>query len=148
MLPLTPEQLAQVEMQRLAAERAYEDLVNNSRAARSVGEADYVSSVRDLQRQSVGRQIDLANAANEAGLGSSPATMAAAVEAIQTPLTANSMAAKKNLDNLIADIIKQDTQAKTARDATLLRLKGDELAYREANTRAQQQAGYNTIGGM
>ena len=148
MLPLTPEQLAQVEMQRLAAERAYEDLVNNSRAARSVREADYVSSVRDLQRQSVGRQIDLANAANEAGLGSSPATMAAAVEAIQTPLTANSMAAKKNLDNLIADIIKQDIQAKTARDATLLRLKGDELAYREANTRAQQQQSYNTIGGV
>jgi hypothetical protein len=147
LLPLTPEQLAQVEMQRLAAERAYEDLVNNSRTAKAQGEANYVSSTRDLQRQSVGGQIDLANAANAAGFSSSPAVMAAAMEAIQTPLTANSMASRKTLDSLLADIIKQDTQAKTSRDATLLRLKGDELAYREANTRAQQQQGYNTIGG-
>jgi hypothetical protein len=149
LLPLSPEQIDMFGQERLAAEQAYEDLLNEQKLQKSQAQQNYTQDVQNYQRYAAGSAADLAGQmmSAEYGTGSSPATAFGIEEMVQSPLVSRSLAARKNLDQYLAGLVEKQKQAKAQKDAAMLNIKKQETQARVDNTFNQQLAGYQGIGG-
>jgi hypothetical protein len=149
LLPLSPEQIDMFGQERLAAEQAYEDLLNEQKLQKSQAQQNYTQDVQNYQRYAAGSAADLAGQMMSAdyGTGSSPATAFGIEEMVQSPLVSRSLAARKNLDQYLAGLVEKQKQAKAQKDAAMLNIKKQETQARVDNTFNQQLAGYQGIGG-
>ena len=150
LLPLDPDQIDMFGQERLAAEKAYEDLLNEQKLQKSQAQQSYTQDVQNYQRYAAGSAADLAGQMMDAeyGTGSSPATAFGIEELVQSPLVSRSLAARKNLDQYLAALVEKQKQAKAQKDAAMLNIKKQETQARVANTFNQQRAGYGTLGGF
>jgi hypothetical protein len=149
LLPLSPEQIDMFGQERLAAEKAYEDLLNEQKLQKSQAQQNYTQDVQNYQRYAAGSAADLAGQMMNAeyGTGSSPATAFGIEELVQSPLVSRSLAARKNLDQYLAGLVEKQKQAKAQKDAAMLNIKKQETQARVDNTFNQQLAGYQGLSG-
>lgn len=145
LLPLTPEQLDLIGQQRLAAEKAYDELLNMQKMQKSQAQQQYTQGIQELQRQAAGQAEDISGSLAAAGLDISPASAFGAEQMVQAPLVSGSLAARKGLDQYLANLVEQQKKAKAQKDMTMLDIKKQELQQRAKNTLDQQISAY---GGM
>jgi hypothetical protein len=82
-------------------------------------------------------------------IGGSPAAAFGAEQMVQAPLVQQRQANRLNLDQLLAQLQKQRTQAGTAMDMSKVGLNRWMTQQQAANTRSQIESGYrNSLGGM
>jgi hypothetical protein len=144
---LTPDQIEQIGMDRLAAERAYEELLAEQTLRKQQAQRGYTQEVQGLQRQAAGSAEDLAGQLSAAGLDISPVSAFGAEQMTQAPLVAGSQAARGSLDKYLAELAAQQTQASAAKDQALMNINAQKKRYQILNTLAQQQGAYGRMGG-
>jgi hypothetical protein len=125
----------------------YQDALNQYTLAEQQGQQGYTQSVQGARRQATGTEEDLAGQLAASGLDISPASAFGAGQIANAPRQAQETAARKSLDQLLAEITTGRTQAKTKRDTDKLMINRLINDYRIKNTLAAQQAGYGAMGG-
>jgi hypothetical protein len=147
LLGLDPDQLAQTGEGLTSLEKMYQDALNQYTLAEQQGQQGYTQSVQGARRQATGVEQDLASQLAAAGLDISPSSAFAAGQVANAPRQAQETAARKTLDQLLAQITTGRTQARTKRDTDKLMINRLINDYRIKNTLAAQQAGYGAMGG-
>ena len=147
LLGLDPDQLAQTGESLTSLEKMYQDALNQYTLAEQQGQQGYTQSVQGARRQATGTEQDLASQLAASGLDISPASAFGAGQIANAPRQAQETAARKSLDQLLAEITTGRTQAKTKRDTDKLMINRLINDYRIKNTLAAQQAGYGAMGG-
>lgn len=147
LLGLDPDQLAQTGESLTSLEKMYQDALNQYTLAEQQGQQGYTQNVQGARRQATGTEQDLASQLAASGLDISPASAFGAGQIANAPRQAQETAARKSLDQLLAEITTGRTQAKTKRDTDKLMINRLINDYRIKNTLAAQQAGYNAMGG-
>jgi hypothetical protein len=147
LLGLDPDQLAQTGESLTSLEKMYQDALNQYTLAEQQGQQGYTQNVQGARRQATGTEQDLASQLAASGLDISPASAFGAGQIANAPRQAQETAARKSLDQLLAEITTGRTQAKTKRDTDKLMINRLINDYRIKNTLAAQQAGYGAMGG-
>lgn len=147
LLGLDPDQLASTGESLTALEKMYQDALNQYTLAEQQGQQGYTQSVQGARRQATGTEQDLASQLAASGLDISPASAFGAGQIANAPRQAQETAARKSLDQLLAEITTGRTQARTKRDTDKLMINRLINDYRIKNTLAAQQAGYGAMGG-
>lgn len=147
LLGLDPDQLAQTGESLTSLEKMYQDALNQYTLAEDQGRQGYTQNVQGARRQATGTEQDLASQLAASGLDISPASAFGAGQIANAPRQAQETAARKSLDQLLAEITTGKTQAKTKRDTDKLMINRLINDYRIKNTLAAQQAGYGAMGG-
>ena len=147
LLGLDPDQLASTGESLTSLEKMYQDALNQYTLAEQQGQQGYTQSVQGARRQATGTEEDLAGQLAASGLDISPASAFGAGQIANAPRQAQETAARKSLDQLLAEITTGRTQAKTKRDTDKLMINRLINDYRIKNTLAAQQAGYGAMGG-
>ena len=148
LLPLTPEQLAQIGEERTAAEKAYEDLINMYKLQEEQGRQGYVSDVQSARRQAAGSAVDVGSSLMGTGLGDSPAAAFGAGQMVEGTRQARETADIKTLNQLLSQLTTGRTQAKSTKEANMVAINRMLNNYRIQNTLASQQAAYGNMGGL
>lgn len=147
LLGLDPDQLASTGESLTALEKMYQDALNQYTLAEQQGQQGYTQNVQGARRQATGTEQDLASQLAASGLDISPASAFGAGQIANAPRQAQETAARKSLDQLLAEITTGRTQARTKRDTDKLMINRLINDYRIKNTLAAQQAGYGAMGG-
>lgn len=147
LLGLDPDQLASTGESLTSLEKMYQDALNQYTLAEQQGQQGYTQNVQGARRQATGTEQDLASQLAASGLDISPASAFGAGQMANAPRQAQETAARKSLDQLLAEITTGRTQAKTKRDTDKLMINRLINDYRIKNTLAAQQAGYGAMGG-
>jgi hypothetical protein len=148
LLPLSPDQIDLLGQERLAAEKAYDDLLNEQKMQKSQAQQAYTQQVQGLQRTAAGSAVDLAGQLGQYGIQDSPVSAFGVEQMTQAPLVAGSQAARGTLDQYMADMVAKQKQAKAQKDAAMLDIKKRENQGRIDNTWNQQASAYGNIGGL
>ena len=148
LLGLDPDQLAQTGESMTALEKMYQDALNQYDLQEQQGQQGYTQAVQGARRYASGREQDLATQLTAAGLDFSPAAAFGAGQMANAPRQAQETAARKGLDQLLAELTTGRTQAKTKRDTDKLMINRLINDYRIKNTLASQQGGYDAMGGF
>jgi hypothetical protein len=126
----------------------YQDALNQYDLQEQQGQQGYTQTVQGARRQAVGTEQDLATQLTAAGLDFSPVAAFGAGQMANAPRQAQETAARKSLDQLLAELTMGRTQAKTKRDTDKLMINRLINDYRIKNTLAAQQGGYEAMGGF
>jgi len=145
--PLTPEQLNETGQDLVELEQVYQDALNQYGLSEKQGRQGYVQDVQGARRQAAGSAEDLAGQLAAAGLDISPAAAFSAGQMTDAPRMARETSARKTLDQLLAEITKGRTQARTKRDRDQLMTNNQINAYRNQNSFDAQQAAYERMAG-
>lgn len=145
LLPLTPEQIWDAGQQMTAAEKAYNDLLNEQKLQKEQAQREYTQQVQGLQRQAAGQTADIAGQMAGSGMDISPATAFGVEQTTQAPLVAGSQAARKSLNQYMADLVAAQKKAKAARDTTIMDINRQKKIWQVGNTLASQQAAYGNM---
>jgi hypothetical protein len=137
-----------VAQERLAAERAYEELMAEQVAEQDRAQRGYTQQVQQLQRQAAGSAEDLAGQLASAGLDFSPAAAFGAEQMTQEPLVSGSIAARGSLDQYLGGMASQKTRAKSMLDQTLMDINKKKKQMQVGNTLASQLEAYRGFGGF
>ena len=149
LLPLTPDQQSQYGEEMSAINNLYKQTLAQLAQEGEQGQLDYARVGQSAQRQAAGSAQDIASQMASSGLADSPASAFGAEQMVQAPLVQQRQANRLNLNQLLAQIQKQKTQAGTAMDMSKVGLNRLIAAQRAANTASQVNAGYqNFLGGM
>jgi hypothetical protein len=148
LLGLDPDQLAQTGESMTALEKMYQDALNQYDLQEQQGQQGYTQAVQGARRRAVGTEQDLATQLTAAGLDFSPVAAFGVGQMANAPRQAQETAARKSLDQLLAELTMGRTQAKTKRDTDKLMINRLINDYRIKNTLAAQQGGYEAMGGF
>jgi len=129
--------------------RLYSQTLADIAKEQEQGQLGYARIGQAAQRRAAGSAQDVANQMAASTVGGSPAAAFGAEQMVQAPLVQQRQTNRLNLDQLLAQLQKQKTQAGTTMDTSKLNLRRWEAMQRAANTSGQVQAGYqNSLGGM
>jgi hypothetical protein len=145
--PLTPEQLNETGQDLIALEQSYQDALNQYGLSEKQGRQGYVQDVQGARRQATGAAQDLSTQLAASGMANSPAAAFAAGQMTDAPRMARETAARKTLDQLLAEITTGRTQARTKRDRDQLMTNNQINAYRNQNSFNAQQEAYERMAG-
>jgi hypothetical protein len=147
--PLSPEELGQYGEDLTAIDKLYKQTLADIAQDEEQGQLGYARVGQAAQRRAAGAAVDIGNQLVGSGIGSSPAAAFGAEQMVQAPLVQQRQANRLNLDQLLAQLQKQKTQAGTAMDMSKVGLNRWMTQQRAANTRSQIESGYrNSLGGM
>jgi hypothetical protein len=147
--PLSPEELGQYGQDLTAIDKLYKQTLADIAQEEEQGQLGYARVGQAAQRRAAGSAQDLANQMAGSSIGGSPAAAFGAEQMVQAPLIQQRQANRLNLDQLLAQLQKQKTQAGTAMDMSKLGLNRWMTQQQAANTRSQIESGYrNSLGGM
>ena len=147
--PLSPEELGQYGEDLTAIDKLYKQTLADIAQDEEQGQLGYARVGQAAQRRAAGAAVDIGNQMAGSGIGSSPAAAFGAEQMVQAPLVQQRQANRLNLDQLLAQLQKQRTQAGTAMDMSKVGLNRWMTQQRAANTRSQIESGYrNSLGGM
>ena len=147
--PPTPEELGQYGEELTAIDKLYKQTLADIAQEQEQGQLGYARIGQAAQRQAAGSAQDLANQMAGSSIGGSPAAAFGAEQMVQAPLVQQRQVNRLNLDQLLAQLQKQRTQAGTAMDMSKVGLNRWLATQRAANTRSQIESGYqNSLGGM
>lgn len=148
-LPLTPDQMDYYGEEMSGINRLYNQTLADIAKDQEQGQLGYARIGQAAQRRAAGSAQDVANQMAASTVGGSPAAAFGAEQMVQAPLVQQRQTNRLNLDQLLAQLQKQKTQAGTTMDTSKLNLRRWEAMQRAANTSGQVQAGYqNSLGGM
>jgi hypothetical protein len=147
--PLSPEELGQYGQDLTAIDKLYKQTLADIAQEEEQGQLGYARVGQAAQRRAAGSAQDLANQMAGSSIGGSPAAAFGAEQMVQAPLVQQRQANRLNLDQLLAQLQKQRTQAGTAMDMSKVGLNRWMTQQQAANTRSQIESGYrNSLGGM
>ena len=145
--PLDPSQLDNTGQSLVMLEKVYQDALNQYGLREKQGQQGYVQDVQGARRQATGAAQDLATQLAGSGMANSPAAAFAAGQVTNAPRMARETAARKTLDQLLAEITTGRTQAGTQRDMDKLMINKMINDYRISNTFANQSNAYGRLAG-
>ena len=145
--PLDAGQLSSTGQSLVMLEQVYQDALNQYGLGEKQGRQAYVQDVQGARRQATGAAQDLATQLAGSGMANSPAAAFAAGQMTNAPRMARETAARKSLDQLLADITTGRTQARTQRDMEKLRINQMISDYRTKNTFENQRNAYGRLAG-
>jgi hypothetical protein len=147
--PPTPEDQGYYGDQLTAIDKLYKQTLADIAQDEEQGQLNYARIGQAAQRKAAGAAQDVANQMASSTVGGSPAAAFGAEQMVQAPLVQQRQANRLNLNQLLAQLQKQKTQAGTAMDMSKVGLNRWMAEQRAANTRSQIQSGYqNSFGGM
>jgi len=148
-LPLTPDQMDYYGEEMSGINKLYQQTLADIAKDQEQGQLGYARIGQAAQRRAAGSAQDVANQMAASTVGGSPAAAFGAEQMVQAPLVQQRQTNRLNLDQLLAQLQKQKTQAGTTMDTSKLNLRRWEAMQRAANTSGQVQVGYqNSLGGM
>jgi hypothetical protein len=145
--PLDPDQLSSTGQSLVMLEKVYQDALNQYGLREKQGQQGYVQDVQSARRQATGAAQDLSTQLAASGMANSPAAAFAAGQMADAPRQARETAARKTLDQLLAEITTGRTQAGTQRDMDKLMINQMISDYRTKNTFANQSNAYGRLAG-
>jgi hypothetical protein len=145
--PLDAGQLSSTGQSLVMLEQIYQDALNQYGLGEKQGRQAYVQDVQGARRQATGAAQDLSTQLAASGMANSPAAAFAAGQMTDAPRQARETAARKSLDQLLADITTGRTQARTQRDMEKLRINQMISDYRTKNTFENQRNAYGRLAG-